>query len=313
MANYRCTAACRHCLYGCSPAREDGYLSRDKAREICALLRRGGCGSVHIGGGEPFLNFQGLILLVRELREAGIKLEYIETNAFWALGKDSRERIDTLLREGVEALCISLDPYHAEYVPYRAPLVLARRCDQAGLGYFLWKGEFLPDLSRLDPGRPHSRGEMEKAISPGYIHRTAETYGISLGGRAVNIEEEYTPRSPVGELLDHSPCQGLLSTGHFHVDREGFFIPPGCTGIRLPLGEVIEGVEPGKYPAFEALYRGGIGALWELAGSRGFEAQAEGYPSKCNLCFHIRRYLSPRGFAELDGEHYRESLKYYGP
>ncbi|MDR1574861.1 MAG: hypothetical protein LBS37_02540 [Treponema sp.] len=58
MVNYRCTAACRHCLYACSPTRRAGYLSREVMREICRLLRKGGIGSVHIGGGEPFLDFE---------------------------------------------------------------------------------------------------------------------------------------------------------------------------------------------------------------------------------------------------------------
>ena len=54
MANYRCTAACRHCLYACSPERTDGYINEATAESVASLLRTAGCYSVHIGGGEPF-------------------------------------------------------------------------------------------------------------------------------------------------------------------------------------------------------------------------------------------------------------------
>jgi hypothetical protein len=37
----------------------------------------------------------------------------------------------------------------------------------------------------------------------------------------------------------------------------------------------------------------------------------KGYPSKCNLCFHIRKFLAPKGFPELDEDFYNEALKYY--
>jgi hypothetical protein len=115
----------------------------------------------------------------------------------------------------------------------------------------------------------------------------------------------------VGTLTDDEPCHGLLSTGHFHVDLKGYFIPPGCTGLLLPLAEVVDGIPEGKYPVFEALYSGGLAELLRLAVSHGFTEKKEGYPSKCNLCFHIRHYLTRHNFAELDREYYGESLKYY--
>jgi hypothetical protein len=215
------------------------------------------------------------------------------------------------LAEGVETLCISTDPYHAEYVPCGAPLALADLCEKNGMGYFLWKEEFLPALSRLDPQKTHSRQDLEQAFGD-YVGKTARLYGIGYGGRAVNIEREFAPSFPVENFAaDGSPCRNLLSTGHFHVDLDCYFIPPGCTGIRIPLSEAVNGIPEGKYPAFEALYNGGVSALLRLARQYGFSPDNTGYPSKCNLCFHLRRFLSEKDFAEVDRNHYREALKYY--
>ena len=298
MVNYRCNASCRHCLYNCSPARRGGYVDERAAEKICTLLRKGGCRSVHIGGGEPFLNFDGLIVMIRALNRAGIKLDYIETNAFWANDiSKSRDYLAMLLSEGVDALCISLDPFHAEYVPYGLPLALAKLCDKTGMGYFLWKQEFLPSLSHLDPQKTH-------AISADNVYAIAQRYGITFGGRAVNIELRGSLYPAQKFVADNNPCKNLLSTGHFHVDMDCFFIPPGCTGIRIPLEEVIEDIPKGKYPAFDALFYGGVSSLYDLALKHGFSPDEKGYPSKCNFCFFMRKFLNEKGFAELDVEHY---------
>jgi len=191
-------------------------------------------------------------------------------------------------------------------------LALAELCGREGVDYFLWKREFIPTLSHLDSEKTHTRTDMEKNLSAKYIFSTARFYGIEYGGRAVNIEQEFgVPHSIESYAAENTPCSGLLSTGHFHVDMNSYFIPPGCTGIRIPLSEAVDGIPEGKYPVFEALYSGGIAAVLELAGKHGFSPDKTGYPSKCNLCFHIRHFLSEKDFPELDGNHYEEALRYY--
>jgi hypothetical protein len=311
MVNYRCNAACRHCLYACSPTRKSGYVTKEKINEICRLLVKGRIGSVHIGGGEPFLDFPGLLEVIRSLNKANIRLDYIETNAFWANNPSCSEYIRGLMDLGVDALCISIDPFHAEYVPWEYPITLARTCEKQGMGYFLWKQDFYRTLSRSDGKKKQTRAEIEAAISPDYIKKTASAYGLRYNGRAMNIEEEYSQRQPAAALLDNSPCRDLLSTGHFHVDHEGFFIPPGCTGLRLPLDEILSSIETGTYPVYETLYSSGISALYEMAIKQGFTPDSKGYTSKCNLCFYIRKFLAPLGYRELDDDFYTEALKYY--
>jgi hypothetical protein len=177
------------------------------------------------------------------------------------------------------------------------------------MAYFLWKKQFLPALSRLDAAKTHSRSDLE-AVLGDYIRNTARLYGLRIGGRAINIEGEYAGNGKLADFIDSKPCRDLLSTGHFHVDADCRFIPPGCTGIRIPLAEAVEGIPRGKYPVFEALYYGGTGALLDFARGQGF-APEKNYPSRCGLCFRIRAFLAKKGFAELDEDHYEESLKYY--
>jgi len=313
MANYRCTAACRHCLYACSPERADGYISQEVAESVGELLRTAGCRSVHIGGGEPFLNFEGLLMLVRVLTDAGIAVEYIETNAYWA---SDTERIKTYTRElqraGADTFCISVDPFHAEYVPVELPLTLAKTCQTVGFRYFLWQERYLPAMARLDMSKPQSREDMEKLISSQYILETANSYGLHYGGRALSIEAEHSESKPVSKIENNRSCRSLLSGGHFHVDMFGRYIPPGCTGIAIPLSEAVQGIPDGKYPIFEVLLAGGVKGLLTYAKTKGFIPSEEGYPSGCALCFYIRQWLSENvDSPELDHEFYIESMKYW--
>ena len=311
MANYRCNAACRHCLYACSPERSDGYITKEVAESVCELLRAGGCRSVHIGGGEPFLDFDSLLVLVETTTNAGITVEYIETNAYWAKNREeAKSRLRELLRAGAGALCISLDPFHAEYVPVGLPLSLAEICQSVGFQCFIWQERYLPALSRLCHDKIYSREEMERLISPQYILETARSYGLSFGGRAISIEAEYVAAKPADKVKSDQPCQRLLSGGHFHVDFLGRYIPPGCTGIAVPLDEAVHGIPDGKYPVLEALLSGGSAALLRFAIEKGFTVDPEGYPSSCALCFHIRHWLCENApSAELDPEHYTEAMK----
>jgi len=277
MPNYRCTAACKHCLYACDPHWEDEYMTEDTMREVCETLKKAGCRSVHIGGGEPFINFGGLCKLVKMCRKHGIHVDYVETNAYWA---DEEERtvryLNELRRAGVDALCISHDAYHAEFVPPELPKGLAQTCRRVGYGYFLWETQ----LDRL-----------------------------RFNGRAVLLEADHVQKKPLADIqreaLRRGACKHLTSTNHFHVDLYGRYIPPGCTGIVLPLEKIISSNSNGIYPAFDALYNGGLSALLALARERGFEPDPAGYPSVCACCFHTRKWLSETGeFAEFDREHY---------
>jgi len=310
MANYRCTAACRHCLYSCSPTRTDGYINEETAKIVCELLRIGGCRSIHIGGGEPFLDFDGLLTIVRTVTRSGIRVEYIETNAFWAEDSDRTERyLRDLAQSGADTLCISLDPFHVEYVPVALPLSLAGSCQRIGFGFFLWQDKYLGIMSQLDKRKTYNRTELEELISPGYICETSRSYGLHMGGRAINIETECSTLRPVDEIINDLPCRGLLSGNHFHVDMYGRYIPPGCTGIAIPLDEAVHGISEGNYTVFESLLHGGTAALIQYAKELGFVPDPRGYTSRCALCIFIRSWLSENtSHAELDREHYIESV-----
>lgn len=83
ITNYYCSSACKHCLYNSSPSWKKEYMTEEMADKVFKTLKNFGVFSVHIGGGEPFLNFEGLKKVVEKANENGVYIEYIETNASW--------------------------------------------------------------------------------------------------------------------------------------------------------------------------------------------------------------------------------------
>ena len=56
MLSYRCTNACRHCLYWCSPKQPDEWMTEEMARKVFgALQKEPRLQSIHFAGGEATL------------------------------------------------------------------------------------------------------------------------------------------------------------------------------------------------------------------------------------------------------------------
>lgn len=297
MTNYRCTAACRHCLYCSSPAWQNGYLTPQKAEEISSLLHSDGVREVHIGGGEPFLDFEGLCALVQALGRHHIGIQYIETNAYWCYDHHrAAEKLRRLKSLGVDYLMVSCDPFHAEFVPLRRVIQFIQWCQEADMGFFVWKEQYLHRLleSGLSLDRPHTRAQLEQALGKDYIRQTAAEYGLGMNGRALNILEEYGTPQPIENLLAPTPCPSLTKLQDGHVDLEGMFLPGNCTGIALAMDKVIREEAHETYPLYHLLSTQGLAGLYDFAVGQGFSPAAS-YPSRCAFCFALRAFLSKNG------------------
>ncbi|XPS82123.1 radical SAM domain protein [Desulfosarcina variabilis str. Montpellier] len=132
ITNYYCVSRCAHCLYNSSPRRDKAYLDPDLAETIFRQIAAHGCRSVHIGGGESFLDPEGLIRVATAARDAGMGIDYIETNSAWFV--DTAQAI-TLLKElkasGVHTLLVSISPFHNAHIPYAHVKGVIDACRQA--------------------------------------------------------------------------------------------------------------------------------------------------------------------------------------
>lgn len=71
ITNYYCSSTCRHCLYRCSPRWPKEYISADTVRVNLETVCELGCRAVHIGGGEPLLEPEGVASVLEIANEVG--------------------------------------------------------------------------------------------------------------------------------------------------------------------------------------------------------------------------------------------------
>lgn len=293
ITNYNCTASCRHCMFASSPQCKKEFITVEKAEEIASLLEESGCNSVHIGGGEPFMNFEALCALIEALNRHCIDVDYIETNAFWCSDRDFvRKRLERLKGLCVSCVMASVDPFHIEYVPLERPLLLCDILDEMGFDYFIWQQKFLKRLSVLDMTKTHTKEELEKVLGEDYITETAREYGLGMNGRALAIADKIYGRKSAEQLATSDDCPTLTRPNHCHIDLYGNAIPSRCTGLSVDARDYLEGSFPEeKYPVYSRLVNGGTAELFKYAKSKGFVPDTDGYPTRCTLCYKIREYL----------------------
>ena len=292
MSCYVCSAACRHCMYACAPSMPKAFMTSDMAEYICATLAHANVRSVHIGGGEPFLNFESLVLTIEAMNRHGIALNYIETNASWCINEQHvRERLRTLKQLGATCVMASVDPFHIEFVPLERPLMLVGELRAAGFEYFIWQERYLRKLLPLDHSRPIPHDELKAALGAHYIEQAMREYGLTLNGRALKYADRLVTRRPLGAHLSSSPCH-LLDGSHCHADLFGNIVPSGCPGIAIELTDFLRGTVPEhKYPVASRLMNGGLSSLYAYAQQHGFQPDDTGYVSPCALCHAIRAHL----------------------
>ena len=179
MVNNRCNARCAHCLYASSPDWPDDYMSEETCQRVAETLDDFSIPSVHIGGGEPFLHFDGLCTVLKTLADADIDIDYIETNALWCGDeKTAREKILRVKALGGNTLMASCDPFHASYIPLERVITFVRLCRECAMDYFVWHEAYLARFLQMGipRERPLSVQELSELLGEDYRERTAAEY-----------------------------------------------------------------------------------------------------------------------------------------
>ena len=302
ITNYNCPSRCAHCLYACGPGRLRDYMTSETARECLTTIRRMGCSSIHIGGGEPFLNLAGLQRVMELANEIGVSVEYVETNSAWF--KDVRTA-ESLLRDlkksGLNTLLVSISPFHNQFIPFNKVKGVIQACGKSGISVFPWIEQFIPEVDSFDDSRPHSPPEYTSRFGQDYFGRLPGRYWVHYGGRAVFTFADVFEATSVKKILDQStPCTELLDTSHFHIDLYGNFIPGLCSGLgfdHLFLGEELSRRE---YPVITTLFERGPRGLVDLARKTTDFQPDDAYLNKCHLCNDARRHMVRAGWEGKD-------------
>ena len=307
MLSYRCTSACRHCMYRCSPYKPDEWMTIEMAEQIFSSLKNEKyLESIHIGGGEPTMKWPFLLDFIRLAVKMNIRIEYMETNASWCKKReDTKKKMNELKEAGLKSLLVSVSMFHNEFVTFTC----TRNCVEVARDVFGDENviTYLPHMYHMlaempDEGK-HSvedfcRQHGVKSDSTAMI----KLYDIVPSGRAVTALRTCYQAKGSTTYNGQNCSKELLSTTHFHIDHLGNLFTGCCAGI-------IPATQPNlhplitreTHPIFSILCSDGPFGLMETIGKEHkFNPKTKGYVSKCDLCLHIREHLAATGkFSEL--------------
>ena len=307
MLTYRCTNACKHCAYRCSPARTDYFMPEERIdRTFAALAREPSLHGVHLAGGEATLNWDRLEYALHSAARHHVTIDYLETNVAWCDDMETARRgFERLRRAGLNAVLISASLFHNEFTPLEKTKAGIRAAGEVfgRYGVIVWTPEVLQLMEGLEPQKTHP------------LRRSCELLGLhpeqgdlwrvhnylTPGGRTTEKLTAGVERQPAEQFAGQSCLSTLDRTSHFHIDPYGHLFTGHCPGIAVAAIENLHPeIAPESAPVSCQLRRGGPHALWkELAPD--FMPDPEGYISRCHLCLDVRHHLrrQTNGFEEL--------------
>ena len=259
---------------------------------------------IHLTGGEPFLNFPLLLEATRIAVELDLPV-YVETNAAWVRDFTiAEERFSRLREAGMNAVQVSVSPFHQEVIPLQRTLdgISAARLVFGSDRVMVYQSEWLPELARFGLKTPvpleHYRreyGEREAGL------RLWMGFGLIGGGRAGYRLGAWVHRRPADAFAGTNCTQELAFAPHSHLDLYGNFIPSFCGGISLgewhDLSVLVRDFRRGKTGALvRTLMESGPFGLYRKARDEGgYQPLTNGYVDKCHLCVDVRNHLAGMG------------------
>jgi hypothetical protein len=138
ITTHRCTAACDHCCFGCSPKVTKAipvprlHALIDEAAAIPSFEMVG------FTGGECFLLGKHLDALVARATGHGLRTRVV-SNGYWAVTPAAaRRRVETLRDAGLGEVHLSTGMFHQRFVPVERVLFAARAAAEARLWTTVW-------------------------------------------------------------------------------------------------------------------------------------------------------------------------------
>lgn len=296
---YRCTIACKHCLFNCSPNQPDVCTNLEDGVNFLRQLRATDR-VIHIAGGEPMMYYRQMLKVCKIANEYGCAPHFFETNASWCVNDDiTYRRYEELKDSGILGVYISADPYHQAFVTpirrLRAYTIAVEIFGRENVSAADLSIEQLSEYRRIGRDENLLR-EYVKEHTPKLIGRAGEELAEFCIDRS--IESLAKDHLWLSSSVDKGCAVEFNSKSMWEIHIDPYGNIQTCCGIiignahKKPLLEWMEQEFDTENELIQIVKEEGPFGLLKLAIQRGYKPK-NGYPQKCNLCWEVRKYLRP--------------------
>jgi Radical SAM superfamily len=202
----RCTAACDHCCFGCSPRAQDAIPIPRLHALIDEAVRVPSIRQIGFTGGECFLLRRHLVDLVARAHRHGFATRAI-SNGYWAVGEAAaRDRLLPLRAAGLDQLMLSTGSFHQRFVPVERVEIAARTAALLGIGTRI--AVEACDQSTFDAAG--LRASLAELVHDGRVSIGEEPWIPDAGGRGTT-ELSHATASPEQAARALGPCTQVLN------------------------------------------------------------------------------------------------------
>ena len=253
--------------------------------------------SFMIFGGEPMLYPERTITIIKKAHQLQIPKIEIITNGVWGKSKETAEKIAMKLKTaGLNAINISVDVFHLQYIPIKYPQNAALASLKAGIENVTCNVAVIESINAINE-YDKKTAQILKKLEP--IGIDVHIVKIVPAGRALLNLSQYFQQTSL-----NGPCEGEPITDNTLTDPESICIEPsGSVNIcwNLPVGNaknillrrLITEYEWNRNSITRILVEEGPTGLLKLPEARNFQFQEKQYINKCHFCIEIRKALKP--------------------
>lgn len=288
-----CSGKCKHCSAGEHISSGGGVDANVAVIAVKRLAERFKIQSVMTFGGEPLLYADTVCKIHAAARDCGILNRQIITNGYFSRDEQQIDKVaEALCAAGVNDVLLSVDVFHQEYIPIEPVMRFADALLKHDVPSLRIQPAWLVNETNDNPYNAETKRLLTLFSDKGI--NANEGNNIFPAGNALKYLAEWFPSpdkidlsvscgsAPYTSRLDTISCFGINPNGDVNLCS----ITIGNI-YQQDVLTIVDGYDPYKNPAAQAVLNGGVAELLRYAETMGVVADISDCRSACGICQRI--------------------------
>ena len=293
--NNSCTSRCKHCSEGKLPAthRLDGVQATKALKD---LSRCNQIGSIMTFGGEALIYPEIVCDIHRAAKECGIPKRQLITNGCFSKDEKRIKEVARMLEDsGVNDILLSVDCFHAEFLPLEWERQFATALCEHYTGRFRLQPSWLVSEDDDNPYNQKTR-ECLAYFDDLQIERNEGDVIFPEGNASIYFADYFGKKSidysfQCGKALYTTP---LDQVSEIMIDSNGDVLPcdfPIGNILKEDIISILQRYNPYENVFTKALLEDGIKGLVEVVGQKKLNINENDYFSPCSFCKAVAKVV----------------------